>query len=174
MKVLIYKRTHRGDPNQNGVFGNQDCMGRVRNWDYDAVIGVGGKRPWIGHEEIKYKINWIGLSPKKIESKIKRGANIVFSHFELYEEKGENIKIKYPKLFKYMYGSRKRFDMSSKMPEDVFIEVKKIIDSIKDSPKSKSYSTITSECLESKIKFKSHLCLGCYNGEELEVTFQEC
>lgn len=27
MKVLVYKRTHTGDPSENGVFGESDCMG---------------------------------------------------------------------------------------------------------------------------------------------------
>ena len=39
MKVLVYKRTHTGDPSENGVFGESDCMGAIRNWHYDAVIG---------------------------------------------------------------------------------------------------------------------------------------
>jgi len=42
MRILIYKRTHTGDPDLKGRFGIHDCMGRVRDYDYDAVIGVGG------------------------------------------------------------------------------------------------------------------------------------
>lgn len=87
MKVLIYKRTHKGDPNTEGIFGNQDCMGIIRNWNYDAVIGIGGKLPWKEDADIKYKINWIGLEPKKIKSPSDRGDKVVFAHFELYEEK---------------------------------------------------------------------------------------
>jgi hypothetical protein len=43
VKVLIYKRTHTGDPTPEGVFGLSDCMGRVRAREYEAVIGVGGQ-----------------------------------------------------------------------------------------------------------------------------------
>src|SRR5205823_1424348 len=43
MKVLVYKQTHSGDPDERtGVWGVSDCMGRIRSWPYDAVIGVGG------------------------------------------------------------------------------------------------------------------------------------
>lgn len=47
MRILIYKRTHVGDPDDSGRFGLYNCMGRVRGYDFDAVIGVGG----IGNEE---------------------------------------------------------------------------------------------------------------------------
>lgn len=89
MKVLIYKRTHKGDPDLDGVFGTQDCMGRIRNWNYDAVIGIGGIAPWKKDVDIKCKINWIGLGPKKIAS-TERGNMIAFAHFELYEGQGKN------------------------------------------------------------------------------------
>lgn len=68
MKILIYKRTHKGDPDEKGIFGIHDCMGRIRNWEYDAVIGIGGKTAWIVDEDIKYKINWVGIGPKRIDA----------------------------------------------------------------------------------------------------------
>ena len=110
----------------------------------------------------------------QFKSKSKRGEEIVFSHFELYEENGVNIRTQFPKLFKHMYGSRKRFDMSSKLPEDVYSEVKQILDSIIDSPKSKSFSAVTIDSLDNEILFKPKICIGCFNGKEVEVTFQEC
>jgi hypothetical protein len=39
--TLVYKRTHPGDPDVGGRFGINDCMGQVRSWDFDAVVGVG-------------------------------------------------------------------------------------------------------------------------------------
>ena len=174
MKVLIYKRTHKGDPDAKGIFGNQDCMGRIRNWNYDAVIGIGGNAPWKEDANIKHKINWIGLEPKKINSSKKRGDKVVFSHFELYEEKGLNIKVHYPNLFKYMYGSRKRFDMSSDLPKDVFEEVIQILYSIEDSPASEAYAVENIDALETEKNLKSSKCGGCFGGKEVEITFQEC
>jgi hypothetical protein len=173
MKVLIYKRTHKGDPDKEGIFGNQDCMGRIRNWNYDAVIGIGGNVPWKNDVEIKHKINWIGLEPKKINPN-NRGAKVVFSHFELYEGEGENIKTHFPNLFKYMYGSRKRFDMSSDLPKDVFEEVKQILDSIEDRPASKGYTVENIDTLEMEKTFNSSKCGGCFGGKEVEITIQEC
>lgn len=139
MKVLIYKRTHTGDPDGKGIFGIQDCMGRMRDWYFDAVIGIGGKAPWKDHVEIKQKINWIGLGPKKISAPGGRGAMIVFDHFELFEEKGVDIEEYYPNLFDHMYNPGRRFTMSSKLPEEVSEEVKMILDSIKDCPPSPGY-----------------------------------
>ncbi len=140
MRVLIYKRTHIGDPNETGIFGIQDCMGKIRNWKFDAVIGIGGKTTWKGHEGIKYKINWVGLKPK-IVGATPRGKIIAFKHFELYEEKGKNIEDNFPNLFNHMYKSRKRFDMSLKLPKLVYEEVKIILTSLKDTPQSKLYDT---------------------------------
>jgi hypothetical protein len=44
VRTLIYKRTHSGDSDKMGCFGIWDCMGRLRNMAFDAVIGVGGSR----------------------------------------------------------------------------------------------------------------------------------
>lgn len=173
MKVLIYKRTHKGDPGIEGIFGSEDCMGRIRNWDFDAVIGIGGSAPWKKDADIKHKINWIGLEPKKIRSS-KRGDIVVFSHFELYEENGLNIEIHFPNLFSYMYGSRKRFDMASVLPKDVFNEVKQILDSIQDSPASDEYSIESAHTSETEKAFDSSKCSGCFGGNDVEITIQDC
>ena len=42
LRILVYKRTHVGDPDVAGRFGINHCMGSVRGYHYDAVIGVGG------------------------------------------------------------------------------------------------------------------------------------
>lgn len=169
MRVLIYKRTHRGDPDDKGIFGNQDCMGRIRNWNYDAVIGIGGKTTFKGDEGIKYKINWIGLIPQRIKSKNKRGDDVGFSHFALFEEKGKEIPLHYPRLSSYMYESRKRFDMASKLPEDVYIEVTEILDSVKSYPSSnfEVNNVDESECIIHTSK-----CLTSCNVD-VEITFDE-
>jgi hypothetical protein len=63
MTILIYKRTHRGDPDADGVFGIHDCMGSVRDFAYDAVVGVGGIGDDARAHGIAGKINWIGVGP---------------------------------------------------------------------------------------------------------------
>lgn len=176
MRVLIYKRTHKHDPDGKGVFGIEDCMGRVRNWNYDAVIGIGAKSVWKNHTSIKYRINWVGLEPKRISAAKKRGDVVVFAHFALYEEEGKNIKKHYPNLFDYMYvdGNRKRFDMSSNLPESVLEEVKEILDSIKDSSASEAYDIDSDDDLNTREASNQSKCGGCFRGEKIEITIQEC
>lgn len=130
--VLIYKRTHKGDPCSKGVFGVYDCMGKVRNRKYDAVIGIGGKCPDVGHEDIAYKINWIGIMPEKMPPKSNkhRGPWVTFKKFCLYEEDGECVKKIAPELYDYMYGKpQRRVLMSTSLPpgSEIFSEVKKIL-----------------------------------------------
>lgn len=173
MKVLIYKRTHMGDPDERGVFGIYDCMGRMRNWNFDAVIGIGGKSPWKGHTGIKQKINWIGLGPKKIFPP-KRGHRVVFDHFKLYEEAGVNIELNYPNLFDYMYSKNKRFSMSSNLPEKVLEEVKMILNSIKDCPASPAYNIESEDKLEAFRIADPSECRGCSEDEEAETSCNAC
>ena len=80
LKTLVYKRTHRGDPDDSGVFGVNDCMGEVRGWDFDAVIGVGGSHPDRGHECIARKVNWVGIGPHEVGATA-RGPCLGFDFF---------------------------------------------------------------------------------------------
>lgn len=65
MRILVYRRTHTGDPDgEHKEFGYHDCMGSVRDRDYDAVIGIGGKRPWPGDAGIKERVTWVGNGRK--------------------------------------------------------------------------------------------------------------
>ena len=62
MRTLIYKRTHSGDPDpQTGVFGNHDCMGSVRAWEFDAVIGIGGVGPEPRRHGIAGKLTYVAV-----------------------------------------------------------------------------------------------------------------
>ena len=67
-RILVYKRTHNGDPNEAGVFGCNDCMATVRDRNFDAVIGVGG----ISATAYKMdgKITWIGIRPLESEQQV--------------------------------------------------------------------------------------------------------
>jgi hypothetical protein len=106
MTTLIYKRTHPGDPNAQGVFGCHDCMGRVRAWDFDAVIGVGGKRPDSGHEDLARRITWVGINARKTKARGLRGPLVGFARFCLWEEQGPHIRHIAPNLFRYMFVQR--------------------------------------------------------------------
>ena len=63
MRTLVYKRTHKGDPDKSGLFGIRNCMGRVRGYKYDAVIGLGATTRMAVEDGIDGRINWIGIGP---------------------------------------------------------------------------------------------------------------
>ncbi len=134
MRTLIYKRTHSGDPcPRAGVFGNHNCMGSVRGWCYDAVIGVGG----IGREcckGIAGKLTWVGIGPKKKGDA--RCPKVTFDHFVHYGEKGKDLLTEFPLLARRIYGGRVRLIMSTSLSEEERREVKKIIDRAKKKPPS--------------------------------------
>lgn len=61
MRTLVYKRTHVGDPGEDGVFGCNGCMRSVRGRKFDAVIGIGGTSNDPQMAGIAKKVTWIGI-----------------------------------------------------------------------------------------------------------------
>jgi hypothetical protein len=108
MRILTYKRTHTGDPNPKGQFGIFDCMGRVRNYSFDAVIGVGG----IGREPrsfgIDRRINWVGISPSRRSIPGTNKTVVTFEKFLLLDEQGPLLEDLAPHLAKRMYQGSAR------------------------------------------------------------------
>ena len=130
MNTLIYKRTHTGDPNKSGVFGCHDCMGPVRGRRFDAVIGLGGKRPDRGHEGIAFKVTWVGINPSKIEAPNPRfrGPLVEFERFVLWDETGPDVRTVAPNLFRYMFEDQHvRHVMSRSLPREMQEEVLTIL-----------------------------------------------
>ncbi|MGE8334033.1 hypothetical protein [Pseudomonas laurylsulfatiphila] len=103
MRILTYKRTHTGDPDCSGQFGINDCMGRVRNWSFDAVIGVGG----IGSEPKSYgidgRVTWVGRNPSWTPHPQGHGQIVTFKSFALLEETGPLLSSLAPYLARRMY-----------------------------------------------------------------------
>lgn len=87
MRILTYKRTHVGNPDRTGMFGVHGCMGNVRNWELDAVIGIRG----IGSEPqshgIAGRVTWAGRKPKKRQSLSGVGMLVTFEAFTLIDSK---------------------------------------------------------------------------------------
>ncbi len=108
MRILTYKRTHVGDPDQFGRFGINDCMGKVRNFSYDAVIGVGGTGYEPRRHGIDRKINWVGIGPKRA-SRINgyRAGVIEFEHFVLFERFGPLLHSLAPHLARKIFNGRR-------------------------------------------------------------------
>lgn len=133
MRILTYKRTHIGDPDSSGRFGINDCMGRIRSLQYDAVIGVGGKGAEPRMFGIDGKITWIGLGPKRRDGGPHRRAEVVtFEHFILFDERGPQLHDLAPALAKKMYSGR-RFVLNSYSDEEK-AEALAIVQWAKDQP----------------------------------------
>lgn len=147
--VLIYKRTHTGDPNEitidapdkRGIFGINTCMKSVRNWEFDSVIGVGGKSAGEG---IAYKINYVGLDAEKYSSNSQdKQPYVIFDHFCLFDEKGQLVKDIAPKLYKYMYeDANVRLVKSDSLPEDMQLEIREILKLAENAPRSSGYENL--------------------------------
>jgi hypothetical protein len=62
-RVFAYTLTHYGDPDrEKGIWGVNDCMGKYRDEDYDAVIGLlNGKLSWVA--SVPEKLRWNGRGP---------------------------------------------------------------------------------------------------------------
>jgi hypothetical protein len=108
MRVLVYKRTHNGDPDANGCFGAYDCMGTVRDRIYDAVIGVGGTGPEARSNGIDEQVNWVGIDPHKRYVRGKRGPEVTFDLFLYFGTDGPDFRALAPTLAARMYGSNVR------------------------------------------------------------------
>jgi hypothetical protein len=105
--ILVYRRTHKGDPNPGGLFGVDDCMKSVREWAFNAVIGIGGSLPDPGHEGISKRLNWIGIGPKwhdPREYELEWNNKVVtFDRFVLFDKSGPLVKDRAPKLYEHMF-----------------------------------------------------------------------
>jgi hypothetical protein len=154
MNTLVYKRTHKGDPDETGIFGIHDCMGRDRGWSFDAVIGIGGKSPDRGHEDIALKINWIGINPHETEcpfrDKPRRGPCLTFEHFILWDETGPYLEEHAHNLYRYMFVDRDvRVVMSRSLSLEMQDEVMKILGLTESHQPGKSHGpgkTTSTKC----------------------------
>ncbi len=143
MRTLIYKRTHHGDPDTTGQFGIHDCMGRVRTWDFEAVIGVGGTGPEPRSHGLDGKVNWIGIGPHKKASAGKRGPIVTFDHFVFYGCDGPDFEILAPLLADRIYSRNVRVLMKG-LNKGEQEEVNRILARAKHAPPSSAGPTSTS------------------------------
>jgi hypothetical protein len=109
--------THTGDPDEQGRFGINDCMGEVRNRDFDAVIGIGGISAWPKSCGIDRRITWVGLGPTKHPSH-DSAPIVTFEHFVLLDEKGPLLEDFAPALARRMYEGGVRTLLKSYSPQE--------------------------------------------------------
>jgi hypothetical protein len=121
MRILIYKRTHIGDPDKKRQFGIHGCMGHIRGFEFDAIIGVGGQGTLPAKQGIAGRINWVGRHPKRSPNPVDtRGPLVSFSpnNFRLFEQHGPFLSEVAPLLEKKVYGNRGRFFFRSFNPQE--------------------------------------------------------
>jgi hypothetical protein len=132
MRVLIYKRTHSGDPDPvTGLFGNFDCMGGVRTWNFDAVIGVGGRGAEAQRNNIDGKITWVGIGRHEQGSN-GRGPLLGFDRFRYWGEEGPALAEYAPRLASRTF----RVLMSDNLSQTELAEVDSILALARCSPPS--------------------------------------
>lgn len=103
-RTLVYKRTHTGDPDEGGRFGIRNCMGRVRTWKFDSVIGIGGTGAEPRSKGISGKLTWVGIGAKFHTRPGWRGPVVTFTHFRLYDNAGKDLSRIAPTLARRFYG----------------------------------------------------------------------
>lgn len=176
--ILVYRRTHTGDPGEDGRFGCNNCMGRIRDWGYDAVIGIGGKKPDPDHDGIKERITWIGIGPKPEDptqedrDRVKQWGGdfgktkiYTFDKFLLLDKDGPLVKEKAKKLYNYMFVDKKIPRAAKNFQNDIYGVLKEILEELaKGTPPSQSRDTsgfsktVGSKCFSSSNTPKSRGC----------------
>lgn len=178
-RILIYRRTHAGDPSrETGEFGVHDCMGRIRDWAFDAAIGIGGKKPWPGYEEIAEKITWVGVgvdqkrAPSEREksdaNKHQFGGHILkFHRWIVLDEDGPLLKDVSPILHKYMFSDGRIPRAALNFSGDIGRELNRIIDWAlktmdeevrRQGVSESSASQQTPRCLPAQSKVRRGMC----------------
>lgn len=135
MATLIYKRTHSGDPDSaTGVFGCANCMGCVRGWTYDAVIGVGGIGKEPQDNRIAGLLTWIGIGAHR--SGDLRRPLVTFDHFLYYGENGEPLHKVAPHLATRIYGNNVRMIKDASLNDAERRDVVAILRRARNAPPS--------------------------------------
>lgn len=149
IRTLVYKRTNEGDPDPDtGLFGNNDCMGRVRGWHFDAVIGVGGVGSKAVSSGLAGKLTWVGIGPHCKRASGCRGPQVSFDHFLYYGQEGPTLEECAPHLATHIYGGRVRATMTCSSSKES-AEVDRILMRALKAPPSRRSSGV--------LKPKAHL-----------------
>jgi hypothetical protein len=133
--TLVYKRTHPGDPDQQGRFGIRGCMGRVRAWDFDSVIGVGGIGAEAESHGLSGKINWIGIGARKSQGADIRAPLVTFDHFRHYGSGGPALMELAPRLACRIYSRNVRVLLKS-FTDGELEEVRRVLRLARTAPPS--------------------------------------
>ena len=142
MRTLIYKRTHSGDPDATGRFGINHCMGSVRRWNFDAVVGIGGVSRQPVEQGLARRVNWIGIGPHKWKVPGNPHLVVTFDHFWFRGSGGPYLRTLAPKLADRIYAKNVRVLMDGISPAERK-EVDKILALANRAPPSRGGRTFT-------------------------------
>ena len=135
--ILLYRRDHMGDPGIDGAFGINGCMGRVRDWYYDAVVAVGAKT--ASDKGLRNKVNWIGIGPSKNKLAGDGHALVEFKHFILLNNTGPLVsKSKWVNLYDHLFEQGKVPRAGKYFPPKVQIDLEDILSLAVGAPPSLS------------------------------------
>ncbi|QEL19066.1 hypothetical protein [Limnoglobus roseus] len=121
MRTLLYKRTHSGDPDTDGRFGCHNCMGTVREREFNAVIGVGGEGKGVD-SDVAGNLNWIGIGPRKHIDQETGYLIVTFDVFRDFNRLGIKFRAISPLLAARMYEGGARTLMTFSREEQAEID----------------------------------------------------
>lgn len=118
-KVLVYKMTHEGDPNDDDqIWGETNCMGVVRTFGFDIVIGIGGHGYRPEKEGIAGRVVWVGRKPKRINSTWDQPV-IHFEAMQYFGSSGPFLSELAPNLAQAMSKARFKMNFTKEVHKDV-------------------------------------------------------
>jgi hypothetical protein len=138
MRTLVYKRTHEGDPSIDGRFGVWHCMGKVRSWEFQAIIGIGGIGVEAEGEGIAGKVNWIGIGPVKVGVDCCGNPILAFKRFKNFPiRESPELRDEAPALAKRFYAEYAPRFLLDDLSEREKLEIRKLRRLASDAKKSR-------------------------------------
>jgi hypothetical protein len=110
-------------------------MGKIRNREFDAVIGIGGMGSEPHRCGIAGKLNWIGIGPHKTPIQ-RRGQMVTFDHFRRFEKNDRELWDIAPRLAARMYATYAPRHLISNFTDEELKEIEAILRLAKNSPPS--------------------------------------
>jgi len=168
-RTLIYKMVALKDPDhERGIFGlpdeKLDCMGRVRGYEFDSVVGIGGDGKDAQRSGIARRLVWVGKGRER-ENWSLRGPTLRFKHFRYFGEEGKHLGERYKALAAYMYMNSKHFvvfDLDH-TDESIRTEIGDILRDAESAPSSVSFEEARSFFLAAAQLDSS----SCQNGTKV-------
>lgn len=120
--------THEGDPNdEEQLWGETNCMGVVRTFGFDIVIGIGGHGDRPEKEGIAGRVVWIGRKPMRINSTWDHPV-VYFETMQYFGSTGPLLAKLAPRLVNVMSKARFKMNFTKELHKDVMRIVAQLAD----------------------------------------------